>query len=238
MNKRLSKISVAVVCVIFGFLLSYQIKVLHINKMQSGTKKQNAEISLEIEQLQKQKEELKKKIDSLQSKIAQYEQAAASKDERSKMLLEDLKKMRILNGATKVKGEGLIIRISPKSNIFGSAYEGQPITDSNLLAIVNELYSVGAEAISINGIRITARSGIRTASNSIIISNEKISYNKPVEIKAIGNKDLLEAALNFPGNIPNTLYQNCDIDWKSYDEIIIPKSNELVEFKYAVPLEK
>jgi uncharacterized protein YlxW (UPF0749 family) len=238
MNKKASKLSFAFVCVIFGFLISYQVKALYIKNTKIDINKQSAEILLENEQLEKQKEELRKKIDELEGKISQYEQAAAGRDEKSKVLLEELDKMRALNGFTNVKGTGIILNITPKSNIFGSTYEGQPITDLDLLTIVNEFFSAGAEAVSINEIRITSKSGIRTARNSISISQDKISYNEPVEIKAIGNTGLLEAALKFPGNIPGGLYNFCNIEWKVVDELEIIKSNEVVQFEYAFPIEK
>ena len=131
---------------------------------------------------------MQKKIDELDAKTKEYENTAKGRDEQSGLLYKDLEETRILTGGTEVEGEGIIIYIDPKSDIFGSIAEDQRINDTDLVHIVNELNAAGAEAISINDIRLTSRSGIRNAGNAIIINDERISYSKRITIKAIGKK--------------------------------------------------
>ena len=70
------------------------------------------------------------------------------------------------------------------------------VEDYDLLKLVNELFAAGAEAISINDIRLTGYSGIRTAANIYIyINNERISAQSQIVVKAIGNKSVLELSL-------------------------------------------
>ena len=157
---------------------------------------------------------------------------------QSELLYKELEETRILTGGTEVEGEGMIIYITPKSNIFGSNSEDQRINDTDLVHIVNELNAADAEAISINDIRLTSRSGIRNAGNAIIINDERISYNKRVTIKAIGKKDILESAISFPGAIPQELSQTCDITMEKSDKIKIPKYNKTYKFEFAKPIEK
>lgn len=238
MKKGRSKLLIGIVCAILGFLLTYQFKVIYMRNKQVDYVKQNSEIVQENEDLKKQKEDYTARIDDLEKKIADYENAAASRDEQSNLLIRDLEQSRVLMGSTDVQGEGVIVDIIPKSKIFGSNFEVQPINDIDLLRIVNELYAAGAEAISINDIRLTSTSGIRNAGNTIIVNEVRISYNEKVTIKAIGNKKLLMAALNFAGNIPRMLWELCDIEMKDSENIEIAKSNSTVEFKYVKPVEK
>lgn len=99
---------------------------------------------------------------------------------------------------------------------------------------MNELNAADAEAISINDIRLTSRSGIRSAgSNTIVINNERISPTARVVIKAIGNKKLLEGAINFPGNIPSKLQKTCDVTYEMKDDIVVKKTNETQQFQYV-----
>lgn len=61
--------------------------------------------------------------------------------------------------------------------------------------IVNELKYAGAEAISINGIRILAMTDITDATNDLLLINgQRIS--SPYEVKAIGNQTYLYSTLN------------------------------------------
>ncbi|CAM2803026.1 DUF881 domain-containing protein [Hathewaya histolytica] len=234
-----SKIAMASVFAILGFLITYQLRVSYDESKKLDINNQNAEILKENEMLEKQKKDYESKTASLQKKIDEYEKAAAGRNEYSKMMLEQLDNLKKVNGLVDLDGEGIIVYITPKASLFSNGNTVQPISDLDLLKVVNELYAAEAEAISINDIRLNSRSGIRTASNAIKINNDKISFNKQVVIKAIGNKKLLESALSFPGNIPELLERNCDIKWELNDKILIQKdSTQNMEFKYAKPIKK
>ena len=238
MKKFRAQISIGIICILLGFMITYQFKMISKQNLAADPKKNTPEIITENEQLKKQKEELQKKIDELDAKTKEYENAARGRDEQSELLYKELEETRILTGGTEVEGEGMIVYITPKSNIFGSNPEDQLINDTDLVHIVNELNAADAEAISINDIRLTSRSGIRNAGNAIIINGERISYNKRVTIKAIGKKDILESAISFPGAIPQNLSQTCDISMEKSNKIKIPKYNKTYKFEFAKPIEK
>lgn len=238
MKKFKSQMSIGIICIILGFMITYQFKMISKQSLTTDTNKNTPEIITENQQLKKSKEEMQKKIDELDAKTKEYENAAKGRDEQSGFLYKELEETRILTGGTEVEGQGLIIYITPKSDVFGSGSEVQSIYDSDLLHIQNELNAAGAEAISINDIRLTSRSGIRNAGNAIIINDERISYNKRITIKAIGKKDLLESAISFPGAIPQDLSQACDITMEPSDKVVILKYNKAYKFEFAKPIEK
>lgn len=239
MKRVASKISIAFVCALLGFMLTHQFKVMNSKTSDGSINQNSADIIHQNEQLTKQKEEYEEKLKAVESKLSQYENATASRTDESKILLQQLEQLRNVNGATELVGEGITIYITPKSSIINANYQGHYIQDLDLVDIVNELYAGQAEAISINDIRLLGKSGIRTAGNAIIIGNERISPYKPVVIKAIGKKELLESAVNFVGSIPETLTNTCDVKSEVSNEVRIPKSNTPVEdFKYAKPVAK
>jgi len=238
MNKFRSQISIGIICVLLGFMITYQFKMISKQNAAGDTNKNTPEIITENEQLKKSKVEMQKKIDELDAKTKEYENAAGGIDAQSELLSKELDETRILTGGTEVEGEGMIIYITPKSNIFGSSSDDQLINDTDLVHIVNELNAADAEAISINDIRLTSRSGIRNAGNAIIINDERISYNKRVTIKAIGRNDILESAISFPGAIPQNLSQTCDISMEKSNKVIIAKYNKTYKFEFAKPIEK
>ncbi|MBU3111821.1 DUF881 domain-containing protein [Clostridium lacusfryxellense] len=241
MKKFKSQISIGVICILLGFMITYQFKM--INKQNSTVVVQpdtnTPEIITENEQLKKSKVDMQKKIDALDAKTKEYENTAGGRDEASKILNKALEETRTLTGETEVEGEGLIIYIDPKSDIFGSISDDrQSIQDSDLVHIVNELYSGGAEAICINDIRLTVRSGIRTAGNAILINDEKIIPNKRVTIKAIGKSSILYGTIKFPGAIPPDLITACDVTYEELKKVTIPKYNKTYDFEYAKPIVK
>ncbi|GAA0125319.1 DUF881 domain-containing protein [Clostridium sp. CTA-19] len=234
MKKVTNQLIVGSIFLVLGFLVTVQIKTLNKQIAGKDDTTNNSEILVENEHLKKEKEDLQKKIDELTSKSKEFESAAAGRTEESTLLLDELQQSRLQSGNVDVKGPGITIYITPKSNLFNNSIEVTPISDLDLLSIVNELNAADAEAISINDIRLTSRSGIRSAgSNTIVINNERISPTARVVIKAIGNKKLLEGAINFPGNIPSKLQKTCDVTYEMKDDILVKKTNETQQFQYV-----
>lgn len=239
MKKVWGKIAIAFVFAVLGFLITYQLKISYKQTKNIDVTNENAEIVKENEVLEKQKKEYQNKLNELQNKVNEYEKTTVGKNKYSKMMLEQLDSLKQQNGLVDLQGIGLVMYITPKNSIFTSDNMEKPISDEALLKLVNEFYAAEAEAISINDIRITSRTGIRVASNAIRINNEKIPFDKQVVIKVIGNQKVLESALSFPGNIPDTLSRNCDIKWELKNDVVIKKdTTQELEFKYARPTKK
>ena len=66
----------------------------------------------------------------------------------------------------------------------------QLLTDRDVRSVVNELWADGAEAISVNNMRLTPTSAIRFAGEAVLVDFEPIT--PPYVIRAIGNADRLD----------------------------------------------
>lgn len=239
MKKIRSQVAVAIVCCILGFMLTYQFRIISIQDTKLNLQGDSSQITAEVEQLKTQKDDLNKQINDLQNKIKNYQQSAANKSDVNKQIVSDLNNLNLITGNTDVKGQGLILTITPKNNMFSSdiTAQGDVITDKDLVYLVNELRFAGAEAISINDIRVLNYTGIKTSSgvsNIFIGTNDRISPYEKIIIKAIGDKDKLNSAMVFPGvldAIPSSSY-TVDAPEKS-NMITISKSNTVTNFQYA-----
>ncbi|OOB75369.1 dihydropteridine reductase [Clostridium haemolyticum] len=238
MKKIQSQISVGIVCVLLAFMITYQLKSVMNQNKELDEKKNAAQITLEIEQLKKQKDKLRENIDELQMQIKSYENAASNKSDMTKEIVKKLEDTRILTGSVDVEGEGIIVYITPQKEFFTGNNNVEPIIkDYDIIKIINELNAADAEAISVNDIRITSRTGIRSASNYITINNERIPSTKRITIKAIGNKFNLKKPLEFPGGVLDELKQiGIDVKYEESSNIKIQKNNEILKFQYARPI--
>lgn len=63
------------------------------------------------------------------------------------------------------------------------------LTDRDVRSVVNELWSAGAEAIAVNGIRLTPTSAIRFAGEAVLVDFRPIT--SPYRIEALGDADSL-----------------------------------------------
>lgn len=233
MKKLISKLSVGLIFLIFGFVIITQLKTIEGQDAGAMTDNASPEILLENEQLKKEKTELQSKIDEIAKKVEEYESAAVNSTE-SELLAEELKKTKIRAGLTDVEGPGVVIYINPKTTIFGTGTQTYNVMDTQLLRIVNELYASGAEAVSINDIRLINSTGIRSANDntSLYIGNERISPQAQIVIKAIGSKSVLTNILTFPAVIPEDLKKNCEVVYEGKDSITINKSNAVIKYEY------
>ena len=75
----------------------------------------------------------------------------------------------------------------------GATEDNQLVLDQDLQKLVNSLWQVGAEAISINGQRLTNLSAIREAGGAITVNFK--SLGGPYTVSAIGNKNQMAAQL-------------------------------------------
>lgn len=237
MRRIRSQVGVAIVCAILGFMVAYQFKVLmKQDKTLNFTNKSSTDVTVEIEQYKKQKQELEAKVDELQSQVKNYEKAAAGKSDATKNLLKELEDTRLITGTTDVKGQGVTIYLTPDTKLFGTNTEDH-VTDKHLVYLVNELKFAGAEAISINDIRVVSRTGIRIAGSYIFVGDEKISPSRRIVIQAIGDKNLLYSALSFP-EVFSDFKGICDVKFEKSDDILIKKYNKTYKLEYVKPVKE
>lgn len=93
-------------------------------------------------------------------------------------------------GFRAVSGEGIQIRFD---NLPDSDPDNDWVRDSDIAALANALWEVGAEAVAVNGQRLTAVGGIRNVRRVVQISSQAIA--PPYTVIAIGDRDQLAADL-------------------------------------------
>ena len=102
-----------------------------------------------------------------------------------------------VNGVVAVKGPGVEVVFSGD----------KPLLYLDLVDLVNELWSSGAEAISVNNERVTATTSFffRDTDSGIYLTANNHTLKYPIVIKAVGNPNILEKGLTFPGGIVDNL---------------------------------
>lgn len=245
MKKVGSQIAVAVVCCILGFMLSHQLKIASMQEDKSNTNTNSPQVSQDIDKLTKEKANLQKKVDELNKQVSGYQDAAASSSTTNKQILDELNKDNLILGNVDAVGPGVEIVITPQSLSHSSSDSssalgsGDPIKGEDIVDLINELNFSQAEAISVNDVRITATTGIKSSSggSDIFIGDVRISTNEKITIKAVGNSKLLYSALSYPG-VFSSIPANYKIDYNKVDKITIKKSNAIIKFDFAKPSNK
>ncbi|KAB3533184.1 DUF881 domain-containing protein [Alkaliphilus serpentinus] len=236
MKDMKGKIAFAILCGIFGIILSIQFKTVN-NPLRSGlfANFRAQQVTAELRDLRSEKEHLAKELSEIENRLREYESFEADDNTIIKNLNLDLERYQFLSGNSNVEGPGIIITIEEEvedgKNSFIMLY------NDLLLAIINELNASTAEAISINGLRYTSSTEVYYSSNSVLINSEQTTL--PYVIKAIGNPETLEAALNMRYRIIWNMRQEegIKVTIEKKDHIVIPKVTEIINYKYAKPVE-
>lgn len=163
-----------------------------------------AELLAELAKVKEELKELKVDYEKSQKIVEEYKSNASTNDSLIASMTEELNAASVLAGLVDLKGEGVVVTIHDStSNSPELTAEAGLAHDTDLVAIVTELKAAGAEAISINGQRIIATTPIRCVGPTIQINSVKVAA--PYYIKAIGNSQYLESALNIKGGIVTSL---------------------------------
>ena len=118
--------------------------------------------------------------------VAERANREANQDRAAEQLR--VRRMGVVTGAVAVRGEGVRATV----NDAPDAVEDENfVLDRDLRDIANGLWQAGAEAISINGQRLTTTSAIRFAGDSILVNNKDV--HPPYVVLAVGNRDELPA---------------------------------------------
>lgn len=151
-----------------------------------------ADVFREIQILKTTNEKLTDEITDLEDQLGK----ASNNEKTLEGVQQEIQKYRTLTGQTSVSGPGVSLTVNGN------------IKELWLTDILNELFNAGAEAVSINNIRLVdATSGFDTIPNGQIIINGSI-LKAPYVFHAIGDKKTLREALEQPQGILQRLGQS------------------------------
>ncbi len=168
-------IFVIVVCVVLGLLLALQMKGLN---RRSLTRDSLQELQNSVIEYQKKNQELDQRNNQLHNYIRTLEnELSGSETGAIAKIIEEKESYAIFAGMRKVENEGVVISLSCKAPA--------KMRDSVLRQFVNELASLGAQAVSINGERKVATTEIRSIEDQIVINGVRFDRNSAFEIRAI-----------------------------------------------------
>lgn len=238
-----NKLKVSIVLGIMCFFLTAGI-VIQVRTVQSSTTtvgKTQAENELRDSVLRwKEKyENLYAKLEKKESELENLRLQASNSSDSASGLSTKLDLYNTLLGYTDVKGTGIVINLNDgDKNILKGPASDHLVHNSDLVQVVNALKNAGAEAISINGQRITSKTGIECIGNVININNQKVGA--PFVIKAIGPTIQLYSALTMEGGYLELLEgYGLQVTVEKFEKntIQIPKYEGTYKFEYVANFE-
>ena len=226
--KRRAIIMMTVGALLTGVLLSLLMKSFALGQTQVPSQATRVALELEEETLSKENATMENELLKLQSDEDRVERAEKA-----------LSEARIKAGMTELTGPGIIITLGDSEQIPLDSDNRNIyiIHEDYLREVVNALWNGGAEAIAINGQRLSTHTGI-VCSGSVILING-IPQATPYTIEAIGNPKALQASLDFYYWLVLLSFQDqfgitCDVK-EAETPLWIPPA-KTISYRYAEPI--
>ena len=224
MKSRSAQLSLTILCFVLGLLLVAQFRTQRMTSralLSASTADQLAMISSLVEN----NAHLREEMESLEEQLGEYQQTTG----RAMLgaLVQELNKVRIINGLVEVSGSGVEISIDG------------PIGVLDVQDLINELRNAGAEAWTINGERLTLYS-IFTSTEDGAMTVNGTPLSRPYVLQAIGQPETMETALLRKGGLIATLerkYEGLAVSLIRREKMVLPVYKGAIEFVYASPIE-
>ena len=235
--------TVAVAAVVTGLLLTLGAVALRAPSTSAAEAK--AQLVSQVESRRSAVERQEANLRTLQEQVDQLRGRALG--QTSSSLQTRLAALDVASGAQSMQGKGLVVVLDNAPGADGTSADGNPRTSSedsdgilysrDMQVVVNGLWEAGAEAISVNGQRLTSRSAIRFAGDAILVNYRPLA--RPYTITVLGDPDGLqvEFAETAGGAYARALKDNYGIrvSMDARDDLTVPAATSLTVREATVP---
>lgn len=192
MKNNEASVFVFIATIIIGILISMNISFTKTSKFVILDSKQYQDAYNTKNRLQNDISTLIDSYKTTSNKIVKYQSTDKTQVEVTKELNNELQTYKIGLGLVALHGQGLILTLNDANEKFfddPSEYSLRIVHNTDIMLVLNDLNNAGAEAVSINGQRVTESSEVVCDGPFLKINGKKIAV--PFTIYAIGNKDTL-----------------------------------------------
>lgn len=191
--------------------------------------------------LQAEQDGLKSRILELRAKIQTVETEGEGSAATVKELNAELQRARIAAGLIPMTGTGIVIQLedSKEPVPLGGSEADYLVGSRDIRLVVEQLWHAGAEAISVNGERITTSTAIIDVGTSLLVNSAYLT--PPYQVSALGAADLYQRLSASPGFIEFVRARGAgygvQISVAEPESVDIPAFVGTVTLRYSRPIE-
>ncbi len=232
---KLDKLAVAIVmfivCITLVSVMLMQFKTVEETDITEIENMRETELRTAISEWKTKYEEVETKLQDTNKKINEYSDKIKNNEKVSELISDELDESNMAVGKTDVYGEGVIVTLND---------DEKDIVAWDLIDLVNELKYAGAEAISINDIRIINTTDIFDLRSYTYLTVGQQRLQPPYVVKAIGNPDYLSSILNLKDSGFVDRYKNSgkSVKMETSKKVQIKKYNGEMTYKYMKEVEE
>jgi uncharacterized protein YlxW (UPF0749 family) len=184
------QVTLGIALLVLGFLIAAQLSAQ--GPRVRYTSQERAPLVETATELQRQHDQLRDEITALRGQIAALEEQGQGTTELVRQLNQQLADARIAAGLIPLTGTGLVLQLSDSTlAVPAGANEADYLVSArDIRTVIAELWLAGAEAISVNGERVTVSTGVLDIGHTILVNSAYLS--PPYQVTAIGPTDMLD----------------------------------------------
>jgi len=215
------RLALTVVCFLLGVGLVAQLRARRAQSSLASVPSKDQSVILG--ELVVANADLRNEVQKLEGEIEAYSQAS----ERAVLpqMVEELERMRIVNGRVEVTGAGVEIIVGEGVNVI------------YLQDLLNEVRNIGAEAIALNRVRLITNGALSADEQRTSAAGRSIS--PPFVFQAIGDPATMSTALNRRGGVLDMLrvaYPGLELSVKSVPLMVLPAARDGQQYLLAQPV--
>lgn len=218
-------VPVTTISIIIGTVVSVQFKS-QIDVRQLAPSRRVEDLVFMLKNTEKANKQLSEQVNDLQERLSKVQTGRPVLTEKTPPLYQAL------------GGPGLEVTITENAADDKTGDGTSAVVHAeDLLKIVNELRSGGAEAVSLNQQRITETSEIITAGQHIVVNKAPIV--PPYKIVAIGPAQDMQNTLSLRGGVVEYLqFYGIEVKAKASKSLKVPAANSLPDYRFAHPAQQ
>ena len=217
---RAHHLLVAALCFIVGFAMVTQIRIGRSDPLEGLNED---ELVTVLDQLTQSENQLRNERADLALQKQRLESAQSQADAAREAAQAEHQQMAILAGTVPVEGPGLMMTV-----VEGS----EPIKPQTFVTVLGELRNAGAEAIDINGQRVSVSTFFTSSPSGIAVSGVEIT--SPYRWSIIGDANTIQPALEIArGAAAQLRVSGAEVEFRRMPTIVINSVVEPKSYEYA-----
>jgi uncharacterized protein YlxW (UPF0749 family) len=139
--------------------------------------------------------DLQADVRSLEQELERVGESSGVRDGRIEELRDRAQGLAVFAGNAALEGPGVVVTLDDSTS--SRSPSGDPndlvVHEEDIQTVVNALWSAGAEAIAVNGERLSSLSAVRCAGNTLLLHGRL--HSPPYAVAAVGEPEAITAAL-------------------------------------------
>lgn len=229
---------VALVALATGFVVAGQIRAQLLTPSNQLARYQA--LVRNVQELEASNSGERRDIASLRAQIDALESDAAARSAATQALRNEVGDLRAHAGLVAMHGPGVVVTL--RNGIPGPAVGGIAgsylVNFQDVQDVANLLFSQGAEAVAVNGRRITPISAFSGSEGQIVI-DQSAPFTSPVTVVAIGDRNRMQSALDDPAALPDIRARQVQFQlhfgFEGSADILVPASESSLQVPNVSP---